>query len=67
MRNVCPKWNHPLTIRDVIQNTCSKCASCERSENVLGKPTSGRSNIKSNFEWLISEELKKKRTLNPAA
>ena len=66
MRNTCPKWNHALTIRDVIQNTCSKCASRERSGNSVGKQTPSRSNVKANFDLLISEELKK-RTLNPAA
>jgi len=66
MRNTCPKWNHALTIRDVIQSTCSKCASRERSGYGLGKPTPSRSNIKANFDVLISEELKK-RTLNSAA
>jgi len=66
MRATCPKWHHALTIRDVIQNTCSKCASRGRSGNGLGKETSSRSNIKANFDVLISRQLKK-RTLKTAA
>ena len=66
MRNTCPTWNHALTIRDVIQSTCSKCAARERSGNGVGKQTPSHSNIKATFDLLISEELKK-RTLNPAA
>ena len=66
MRNTCPTWNHALTIRDVIQSTCSKCSSRERSGNGHVKQTPSRSNIKAKFDVLISEELKK-RALSPAA
>ena len=31
MRNTCPKCNNALTVRDVIQNTCSKCSPLRRS------------------------------------
>jgi DNA-directed RNA polymerase subunit M/transcription elongation factor TFIIS len=66
MRNTCPKCNNALTVRDVIQNTCSKCTSLTRSDNVTGKVPASRSNIRADFDALISEELKK-RTLKPAA
>ena len=66
MRNTCPKCDNALTIRDVIQNTCSKCTSRERPGKSPGKETSSRPNIRANFDVLISEELKK-RTLKPAA
>lgn len=68
MRNTCPKCNNALTVREVIDNTCSQCTSRERSanRNSVGKVSSSPSNIRTNFDLLISEELKK-RTLQSAA
>ena len=66
MRTTCLKCNNALTIRDVIQNTCSNVlllfglvtgwASCS--------PVLQRS--RQDFDALISEELKK-RAFEPAA
>ena len=66
MRNTCPKCNNALTVRDVIQNTCSKCTPLRRSGNVAGKVPASSSDIRANFDVLISEQLKK-QTLKPAA
>ena len=66
MRNTCPKCNNALTVRDVIQNTCSKCSPLRRSGYVAGKVPASSSNIRGNFDALISQELKR-RTLKPAA
>jgi hypothetical protein len=66
MRNTCPKCNNALTVRDVIQNTCSKCTSLTRSGYVASRVPASSSNIRADFDALISEELKK-RTLKPAA
>jgi len=68
MRTTCPNCNNALTIKDVIRNTCSKCTSLEhhRPGKSVGKISPSSSNIRTNFDALISEELKK-RTLRPAA
>jgi hypothetical protein len=66
MRTTCLKCNNALTIRDVIQNTCSKCTPPVRSGNRMGKLFSSTSEIKTRFDALISEELKK-RAFEPAA
>lgn len=63
MRTTCPSCNNALTIRDVIENSCSKCASMERQRRSVGGDSShnSSSSIKTNFDVLISEELKKRR------
>ena len=61
MRTTCPNCNNPLTVRDVIQSSCSKCASIERSHHAVGGSSPSSSTIKTNFDVLISEELKKRR------
>ena len=66
MRTTCLKCNNALTVRDVIQNTCSKCTPLVRPVNRVGKLFSSASEIKTRFDSLISEELKK-RALEPAA
>lgn len=66
MRTTCLKCNNALTVRDVIQKTCSKCTPLVRSVNRVGKLFSGASEIKTRFDVLISEELKK-RAFEPAA
>ena len=60
MRNTCPSCNHPLTIREAIQNSCSNCASAERSRHAVGGKQHSSASIKNNFDALISEELKKR-------
>ena len=64
MRTTCPNCNNALTIREVIQRSCTKCASRKR-QSVEAK-SSDSSSIKTNFDFLISEELKK-RSLESAA
>jgi hypothetical protein len=64
MRTTCPKCNNALTIREVIQRSCSKCAPRKRQSVEAKSPDS--SSIKTNFDLLISEELKK-RSLESAA
>ena len=66
MRTTCPNCNNPLTIREAIQSSCSKCASMERSRHTVGGKASSIATIKTNFDALISEELKKRR-FKPAA
>ena len=68
MRTTCLKCNNALTVRDVIQNqnTCSKCTSLAPSVNRVGKLFSNTEEIKTRFDVLISEELKK-RSFEPAA
>jgi len=68
MRNTCPKCNNSLTVKDVIRDTCSKCSPLEhlRSDKPVGKVSSDASSIRTNFDALISEELRK-RTLQSAA
>lgn len=68
MRNTCPKCNSGLTIKDAIRNSCSKCTSLEKPRvgNGVGGASTSSSDIRRNFDALISEELKK-RTLRPAA
>jgi DNA-directed RNA polymerase subunit M/transcription elongation factor TFIIS len=61
MRTTCPNCNNALTIREVIEGSCSKCASMEKSRHAVGGGSSSSSNIKTNFDVLISEELKKQR------
>ena len=60
MRTTCPNCNNALTIREVIQSSCSKCASMERSRHAVGEKSSSIASIKTNFDALISEELKKR-------
>jgi hypothetical protein len=66
MRSHCLKCNKCLTIRDVIQSTCSKCSPPVRSRNIVGKLLSSTAEIKTNFDALISKELKK-QAFEPAA
>jgi hypothetical protein len=66
MRTTCPSCNRALTIRDVIENSCSKCASMERSRHTVGGRSSSIATIKTNFDALISEELKKRRLKSAA-
>ena len=66
MKTACVKCNNALTVRDVIQNTCSKCTRLVRSGNRVGKLFPSAAEIKTGFDVLISEELKK-RALEPAA
>ena len=58
MRTTCLNCNNALTVRDVIQNTCSKCTPLARSVNRVGKLFSNNLEIKTRFDALISEELK---------
>ena len=60
MRTTCPNCNNALTIREAIQSSCSKCASMERSRHVAGGKSLSVATIKTNFDALISEELKKR-------
>jgi DNA-directed RNA polymerase subunit M/transcription elongation factor TFIIS len=60
MRTTCPNCNNALTIREAIQSSCSKCASMERSRHAVGGKSSSIASIKTNFDALISEELKKR-------
>ena len=60
MRTTCPSCNNALTIRDVIENSCSKCASMERSRHAGAGKSPSIASIKTNFDALISEELKKR-------
>jgi hypothetical protein len=66
MQTICLKCNKALTIRDVIQNTCSKCTPPVRSGNSGGRLLPSTSEIKTRFDALILEELKK-RAFEPAA
>jgi DNA-directed RNA polymerase subunit M/transcription elongation factor TFIIS len=66
MRTTCPKCNHALTIREVIQRSCSKCASRKRGSHAVETKPTDTSSIKTNFDSLVSEELKK-RNLESAA
>lgn len=66
MRTTCPNCNNPLTIREVIENSCSKCASVARSRHAGAGKSPSIATIKTNFDALISEELKK-RSFKPAA
>jgi len=61
MRTTCQSCNNALTIREVIENSCNNCASIERHRQTVGRNPShnGSSSIKTNFDALISEELKK--------
>ena len=61
MRKTCPSCNHGLTIREAIQKFCRRCMPTPRRRH-----TSTSSSIQSNFDDLISEELKK-RTSKSAA
>jgi DNA-directed RNA polymerase subunit M/transcription elongation factor TFIIS len=61
MRTTCPNCNNALTIREAIQSSCSKCASMEPSRHTVGGRGSSIATIKTNFDALISEELKKRR------
>jgi len=60
MRTTCPNCNNPLTIREAIQNYCNKCTSLGRSRHTVGIEASSSSKIRTNFDALISEELKKR-------
>ena len=60
MRTTCPKCNRALTIREAIQSSCNKCASMEQSREAVGRNSSSTETIKTNFDALISEELKKR-------
>jgi hypothetical protein len=68
MRKTCPKCKSGLTIKDAIRNSCSKCTSLEKPpvRNGVGGASTNSSDIRSNFDALISEELKK-GTFRPAA
>ena len=58
MRTTCPNCNNALTIREAIQSSCSKCASMERSRHAVRGKALSIATIKTNFDALISEELK---------
>ena len=60
MRTTCPKCNRALTIKEAIQSSCNKCASMEQSRDAIGARSSSIATIKTNFDALISEELKKR-------
>lgn len=60
MRTTCPNCNDALTIREAIQSSCSKCASMERSRHSGAGKSPSIASIKTNFDALISEELKKR-------
>ena len=60
MRTTCPKCNRALTIKEAIQSSCNKCASMEQSREAVGRNSSSIETIKTNFDALISEELKKR-------
>jgi DNA-directed RNA polymerase subunit M/transcription elongation factor TFIIS len=68
MRTTCPSCNNALTIREVIQNSCSKCAAKERDRHTVGGNSQNTSaSIKTNFDALISQELKKRLSFQSAA
>ena len=60
MRTTCPTCNRALTIKEAIQSSCNKCASREQSRDAVGARSSSIATIKTNFDALISEELKKR-------
>ena len=60
MRTTCPNCNNALTIREAIQSSCSKCASVERSRHARAEKSPSIATIKTDFDALISEELKKR-------
>ena len=66
MRKTCPHCNHALTIREAIQNSCSQCRSRARRRHFAQTRATTSSSIKSNFDALLCEELKK-RNLKCAA
>ena len=60
MRTTCPNCNSALTVREVIEGSCSKCNSAERSRHAGAGKSPSIATIKTNFDALISEELKKR-------
>jgi len=69
MLSNCPKCGSSLTIKEAVQECCSYCSRRMNRVSVLSftqKARVSRTFLKSNFDQLISEELKKGNLL-PAA
>jgi len=56
MKSTCPHCLRALTIKEAILKTCGRCRSSPSS-----RPSQKGSNIKQDFDALISAELRKRR------
>lgn len=69
MRSNCTECGSSLTIKEAIQDRCSKCGRSPRTipaHSQRNIATGGVSFLKKNFDLLVARELKKKDPLPSA-